>query len=110
MSQEAYGLFVPELNEGGLLLVDEDLVRVSDLKCTLHAIPATRLAEGLGNRIVLNVVIVGFFAAVTGLLEPEALRRAVGDSVPKSSRELNLRAFETGLAYGAGVHPASYAA
>ena len=25
---------------------------VSDLKCTVHAIPTTRLAEGLGNRIV----------------------------------------------------------
>jgi len=45
---------------------------------------------------------VGFFAAVTHLLEAEAVRKAVGDSVPPNFRELNLKAFDKGLEY-AGV-------
>ncbi len=36
--------------------------------------------------MVLNIVMVGFFAAVTGLPAPEALRKAVTDSVPPRRR------------------------
>jgi 2-oxoglutarate ferredoxin oxidoreductase subunit gamma len=45
-------------------------------------------------------VMVGFFTAVTHLLDPDAVRKAVEDSVPSSFRELNLKAFEKGLDYG----------
>jgi len=103
MSQEAYTRFVPELKEGGILIVEQDLVRVTDLprQTKLYSCPATRLAEELGKRMVLNSVMVGFFTAVTRLLEPDAVRKSVADSVPSSFRELNLKAFETGYEYGA---------
>jgi Pyruvate/2-oxoacid:ferredoxin oxidoreductase gamma subunit len=50
--------------------------------------------------MVLNSVMVGFFTAVTKLLDTDAVRKAVADSVPPSSRELNLKAIEKGLEYG----------
>jgi 2-oxoglutarate ferredoxin oxidoreductase subunit gamma len=111
MSQEAYNRFAPELKQGGLLIVEEDLVRVSDLNGDpkVYSIPATRIAEDLGKRMVLNSVMVGFFTAVTKLLSADAVRKAVADSVPPSFRELNLKAFERGFEYGnstlAGVLP-----
>jgi 2-oxoglutarate ferredoxin oxidoreductase subunit gamma len=103
MSQEAYARFVPELKEGGTLIVEQDLVRVSDLnqEILVYSVPATRIAEELGKRMVLNSVMVGFFTAVTHLLDPDAVRKAVADSVPPSFRELNLQAFEKGLEQGA---------
>lgn len=102
MSQEAYSRFLPELKPKGLLLIESDLVRLSDLPSGIrvHSIPATRLAEELGRRMVLNVVMVGFFGAITALLEPDALRKAVMDSVPPATRDLNVRAFEKGFEYG----------
>jgi 2-oxoglutarate ferredoxin oxidoreductase subunit gamma len=102
MSQEAYSRFVPELKDGGILIVEQDLVRVSGLSqaTRVYSVPATRLAEELGKRMVLNSVMVGFFTAVTGLLDPDAVRKAVADSVPAHSRELNLKAFEKGFDYG----------
>jgi 2-oxoglutarate ferredoxin oxidoreductase subunit gamma len=102
MSQEAYTRFVPELKDGGTLIVEQDLVRVSELKpnTRVFSIPATRLAEELGKRMVLNSVMVGFFTAVTQLLSKEAVSKAVSDSVPSSFRELNLKAFEKGFDYG----------
>jgi 2-oxoglutarate ferredoxin oxidoreductase subunit gamma len=104
MSQEAYTRFVPDLRDRGILIVEQDLVRVSDVKgVRIFSVPATRLAESLGKRMVLNSVMVGFFAAVTSLLDPENLRTAVRESVPSSSRELNLQAFQLGFNYGA--HP-----
>ena len=103
MSQEAYVRFIPELKDGGILIVEQDLVRVSDSdnkKFQVYSIPATRIAEVLGKRMVLNSVMVGFFTAVTNLLDPDAVGKAVADSVPASFRELNLKAFEKGLEYG----------
>ncbi len=105
MSQEAYVRFAPELKDGGTLIVEEDLVRVDlsvfgSREIQVYSIPATRIAEVLGKRMVLNSVMVGFFAAVTHLLDPEAVGKAVADSVPESFRELNLKAFEKGLEYG----------
>jgi 2-oxoglutarate ferredoxin oxidoreductase subunit gamma len=102
MSQEAYTRFSPEVRPGGMLLVEEDLVRVADMPAgvRVYGVPATRLAEELGRRMVLNVVMVGFFGAVGGLVSPEALRLAVADSVPPAFKELNLRAFDKGFEYG----------
>ena len=102
MSQEAYTRFVHELKDGGILIVEQDLVRVTDLprETQIYSVPATRLAEELGKRMVLNSVMVGFFTAVTHLLDPDAVRKAVADSVPASFRDLNLKAFEKGFAYG----------
>ena len=102
MSQEAYARFVPELKDGGILIVEQDLVRVTDLKpnTKVYSIPATRLAEELGKRMVLNSVMVGFFTAVTKLLDNDAVSKAVGDSVPAAFRDLNLKAFEKGYEYG----------
>lgn len=102
MSQEAYSRFVPELKEGGTLIVEQDLVRVTDLprQTKVYSCPATRLAEELGKRMVLNSVMVGFFTAVTKLLGADAVRKAVADSVPPNFRDLNLKAFEKGYDYG----------
>jgi len=102
LSQEAYNRFAHDLKPGGTLIIEEDLVRVSDLKGDpkVYAIPATRFAEALGKRMVLNSVMVGFFTAVTQLLTPAAVQKAVADSVPANFRELNLKAFEQGLRYG----------
>ena len=101
MSQEAYHRFAPELKPQGVLIVEEDLVRVSDLEpnAKVYRIPATRIAEELGKRMVLNSVMVGFFTSVTKLLTADAVRKAVADSVPASFRELNLKAFERGFEY-----------
>ncbi|MFY9912098.1 MAG: 2-oxoacid:acceptor oxidoreductase family protein [Candidatus Sulfotelmatobacter sp.] len=111
MSQEAYARFGPELRDGGTLIIEQDLVRVSDMdkkkEIKVYSIPATRIAEGLGKKMVQNSVMVGFFTALTQLLEADAVRKAVADSVPAHFRELNLQAFEKGFEYGnaALAHP-----
>ncbi len=106
MSQEAYTKFAPELKEDGILIVEEELVRISDISAgrRVFGVPATRLAEELGRRMVLNVVMVGFFTAVTKLLDPEAVRKAVAESVPPATRDLNLKAFDKGYEYGLVAH------
>jgi len=102
MSQEAYTRFTPDVKEGGVLLVEEDLVRLENLPQHLkvYGIPATRLAEKLGKKMVLNVVMVGFLCAISQVVSLKSCRQAVNDSVPARFRELNLNAFDEGYAYG----------
>jgi 2-oxoglutarate ferredoxin oxidoreductase subunit gamma len=102
MSQEAYTKFIGELAPDGVLLYEGDLVRLDEQvrRRASHGVPATRIAEGLGNRIVVNMVMLGFVTAVTGLLSEEAVRDAVRSSVPRGTEELNLLAFSRGVDYG----------
>src|SRR3954451_6275957 len=103
MSQEAYTVFSPQLKPGGILIVEQELVRIEQPPqgVRFYGVTATRLAEELGRKVVLNIVMVGFFAAVTNMLDPDSLRQAVGDSVPPAMQKLNLQAFDKGFEYGA---------
>ncbi len=105
MSQEAYDKYGEDITEGGTLLIDEDLVKPGEPTTSrkLYAIPATRIAENLGNRIVANIVMLGFFTAVTDIISVEAARKAVPSSVPERFVDLNVQAFERGYEYGMNV-------
>lgn len=105
MSQEAYTKFSPELAPGGILITEEELVNPHNLRKDIshYSIPATRFAEELGKRLVVNIVMIGFMTAVTKLLDPEAVSKAVIASVPKGTEDLNLKAFSKGYEYGLSV-------
>src|SRR5512146_1811316 len=103
LSQDAYARFSPKLKKGGLLVTESELVKVSaEHAAGRHfAVPATRIAEEIGRKIVLNIVTVGFFGAVSQLMPLEALEKSVRESVPAGTQELNLKAFRKG--YEAGL-------
>ncbi len=103
LSQDALTQFAPQLKPEGLLLYEEELVQpAGKVPATVRTlgIPATRFAEELGRRLVLNIVMVGFFAGATGLLPHDAVEKAVLDSVPKGTESLNLKAFGKGYDFG----------
>ena len=64
------------------------------------SIPATRFAEELERKMVLNIVMMGFLTAVTEIVGVEAMRQAVKVSVPKGTDQLNLNAFNKGFEFG----------
>jgi len=102
MSQEGYTKNLPLLSKGGLLIWDSDLVQTKppDPSFTAYHVPATRFAEELGNNMMANIVMLGFFSAVCDLVTPEALKKAVLASVPPATREKNDKAFDRGREYG----------
>lgn len=102
MSQEGYNKFESELSEEGILLIDEDLVKNKPPrgKIKIYSIPTTRFAEQLGRKIVSNVVMLGFFTAVTNIVSYEAMKKALPGSVPEKALDLNIKAFEKGYEYG----------
>ena len=102
LSRDAYEKFGGELVKGGTMLIEKDLVRLEEPPANkkVFAIPATRLAEEMGRKIVTNIIMVGFSSATTRITSYEATRKAVETSVPPGTEELNLKAFETGFEYG----------
>ena len=105
MSQEAYEKYEPDLQEDGILIIDKDLVKVKPPrgKIKIYSIPSTRFAESLGNRIIANLVMLGFFTAVTKIASPDAMKKALPGLVPDRFLDLNIRAFDKGYDYGVEV-------
>jgi 2-oxoglutarate ferredoxin oxidoreductase subunit gamma len=98
LSQEAYTRYRPEARQDALVLIDGGLVSPLDDDPVLK-IPATELAETLGRKIVANMVMLGFFAAHTELVQVESIKESIETSVRPKTIPLNLEAFQIGFEY-----------
>ena len=104
MNHESYRVFKPEVKETGTILVDDSLVTPdpADKRRTL-GVPAARIAESLGKRVVTNMVMLGFLAGPTDVVSGDALREAIRAAVPTGTEDLNLKAFDAGREHGGKV-------
>jgi 2-oxoglutarate ferredoxin oxidoreductase subunit gamma len=98
LTQEACDKYSTDLKEGGILLVDSDLVRnLPEGKFTVVSIPIINIAKNeVGRTIVANIVALGAMVALTGIVSRESAVKAVLARVPEAFVELNRKAFETG--------------
>lgn len=98
--QDAYNKYIATLDDGGVLIIDPGLV--TDLTRPVEktfALPATQIAVDLGNRMVANMVTLGFLSECRGLVNGEDLIQVVLDNVPERFKDLNRRAVAAGIAY-----------
>jgi Pyruvate/2-oxoacid:ferredoxin oxidoreductase gamma subunit len=103
MSQGAYAKYVPDLTPGGTLLIDDRLVTLAEdhrQDITTIGLPATQIAEELGNQRAANTVMLGFWTAAIGVVSREAMRQAVAESVPAKTLDVNMKAFDIGYERG----------
>ena len=104
MSQPALERYLPEIDPNRAeVFVDDTLVtKIPKEVKHLHRVSATRLAEErCGNRMVANIIMLGAVVKKTGLISIDSLRSAILERLPPKLREVNLKAFETGLNYEA---------
>ncbi len=105
LSQEAYRQVGRTRPPECLLIAEEDLVTVDEeveKGRNILRVPATRLAEQIGRRIVLNIVMLGYLCGSTGVASADALKNAIAASVPKGTESLNLKAFGAGYDHARG--------
>jgi 2-oxoglutarate ferredoxin oxidoreductase subunit gamma len=102
MSQHAYNEYAETVKKGGIIILDPDMIpnekKIEGV--TIFRVPATKMAEELGRKIIANVVMLGAFTAITKMVDKEAIKESVKANVPKGTEELNLKAFEVGYEYG----------
>jgi 2-oxoglutarate ferredoxin oxidoreductase subunit gamma len=100
MSQEGFEKYGADAEDPAVMLVDSTLVH-SRPKCRCIEIPATREAkQTLKKDIVANIVMLGALVASTHVVSEVALEKAILDSVPKGTEELNRKAMQLGLQLG----------
>ena len=86
---QVYG---PEARGGAsmsaVIISDEPILYPSEAKTTLKRV------------IVANIVMLGALVAITGVVSREAIEKAVLDSVPRGTEELNMKALRRGFELG----------
>lgn len=101
MSQDAYETYIGHLKKGGVLIIDQDLVRTEAEGVEIHRISATDIAfKRFGQKIIGNMVIVGYLAALLGIVSKESLKKSIKRHLPLKIVEENLLALEEGYTLG----------
>jgi len=97
-SQPAYDKYQNSLSENGLLFVDSDLVKKVNHNAKTYSIPATDIAfKEMHQKIMANIVMLGFLIAKTKLIRPVSLEKSIEKYVPEKFLEDNLNAFRRGM-------------
>lgn len=98
MSQKALEMYLQDAKENSVLIVDPDLVDTSELESRFEIIkvPAMKTADEMGLRLISNMIMLGALGKKIEEITPEALEKAVTQSVPEKYLELNLRAVKAG--------------
>ena len=95
MSQAGYDKYKDILEEDTILVIDQDLVKLSAGR-DYYAVPATRFAEEMGLKMMANIIMIGFFTGITESVSLDSARDTVSKSVPPKTIEINLKAFDRG--------------
>ncbi len=98
LTQDACDKYSHDLKEGGVLLIDSDLVKTQpkgNFKVVSFPIINTAKNE-VGREIVANIVALGAMVALTEVVDKENAEKAVLARVPEAFIELNRKAFQLG--------------
>jgi 2-oxoglutarate ferredoxin oxidoreductase subunit gamma len=102
LSVPAFKRYQDHAKEGGLVLVDSDIIDMYDGEVRedieLVQVRAGEIALGLGNSIVANMVLLGALAKRSDLITLDSLKEAVRVGMRASMQEINLRALDAGHA------------
>jgi 2-oxoglutarate ferredoxin oxidoreductase subunit gamma len=99
MSQQAYSKYIQERRPDTKVIMDPDLV-VDRPKGDVFHVSATKAAESIGTRIVANVVMLGAFREISDIVPYQALEKALLDTLPKATHDLNKSALSLGSKLG----------
>ncbi len=104
MTQTAYDKYAKDVKKGGILIVDEDLVKeIENGDYKLYRLPIVRTAaEKIGKAFVANIVALGVLTGVKDIVSKESIEKAVLSRVPKGTEDLNRSALHAGFDLVAG--------
>jgi 2-oxoglutarate ferredoxin oxidoreductase subunit gamma len=100
--------FEPQLAGGGLLIINQSLVKQDATRSDLRQIKvaASEMAEQLGNIRLANIVALGAFVKATHVVDPSNILAAVNKLIAEARAEmrmLNEKAFQAGFSASGGA-------
>jgi len=100
MNQQSAERFMSALDKNGLAIVNQSLCKVH--KDSRHIlVPATKIADHLGNTKAMNFVMLGTWLAHKPLIPARAIENAMASHFPGAPAaliDINIQAFRAGLA------------
>ena len=87
---------------GGLIIYDSSLINRAPNRhdVQVFAVPATELADKLGNTRIANMIVLGAYIEITGVLKKETVFEALPNFLKKKTLvPLNKIAVEKGMEY-----------
>jgi 2-oxoglutarate ferredoxin oxidoreductase subunit gamma len=99
LTQESVDAYVGDVKDGGIVLVDSDLVEdVPDGSYRIVSLPIVSTArDQVGRVISANLVAIGIIAGLIDVVTVSAIESAIRARVPRGTEEFNLKAFHAGL-------------
>ena len=99
MSEKAYQKYGGGMAEGSVLILDSTFLAAEENPKAgkTYAIPITQIAlDATGREMTANIVALGIFAGL-GIIDKDALKKAVLCRIPKGTEEMNMKALEAGM-------------
>lgn len=101
MNRPSFDKFEPMLKPGGLLIMDSDLIPDESVRTDIKIIkiPAQTIADELHSKTIANMVLLGALVKESGIVEVEALLKALKDHGKDKFYEVNEKAVNRGVGY-----------
>ena len=102
MNNPSFVKFINAVEPGGQVFIDSSLVDLTTERkdITVHAVPATQLANDSGLHGIANIILLGKVLKETKFTELDVLEKALGKCVPERNKHLlehNIRAVKLGM-------------
>ena len=98
LTQLACDLNLPDMKEGGLVIVDSDEVQRVLWEKTI-SIPFEEIARKVGEERAVNIAALGSLVPLCPLIDRRALTKAIANRLPSAKLEANLQAFDKALGF-----------
>jgi oorC subunit of 2-oxoglutarate:acceptor oxidoreductase len=102
-AQTSYNLFKDGVKDGGVIVVEPNLVTPSDedkRRWKIYEIPIISIAKDeVGNVITQSVVALGVAVTMSECMDADVVKNEMLSSVPPKVREANEKAYELGIKY-----------
>jgi Pyruvate/2-oxoacid:ferredoxin oxidoreductase gamma subunit len=103
MNRPSLEKFEAEVKKGGLIIYDSSLIDIEPTRddTEILAIPATKMADQLGNTRIANMVVFGAYMGYTGLMSKETLYESLKTAIKhKRFLNINVKAIDAGYEFG----------
>jgi len=103
MNRPSLEKFENDVEPGGIIIYDTSLIDIEPTRKDVEilAIPATKMADEIGNTRIANMLVMGAFIGYTNLLPKEAIYESLKAAIKRERLiEINKQAVDAGYEFG----------
>ena len=102
LTQDAYNKFYSIIRPGGLLITDTRYVQTEKkVDAQQRELPMFQnVMDKIGKPIVFNICMLGAVIAITELIDPESIMKALQNRIPPDFLDMNRKALDLGIELG----------